>query len=159
MSQQFYVIRKGDNDLEHAGHKYIKKKKVNGKWRYYYDIKDALGYDEQSAYKKATQDKDTATVRTGIAIYNRDSNFNIRKNNHGKLNTKDLADMQEYNNKINSALKNQSKAEKKYTVAKKNFQKTPLGFLKVTMPETISKGAKALNNLFKKQAKTKKKKK
>jgi hypothetical protein len=30
-----------DDELYHW--KYIKRKRVNGKWRYYYDIKDALG--------------------------------------------------------------------------------------------------------------------
>ena len=31
-----------DDELMHAGHKYLSKKKVNGKWRYYYD-KDGNG--------------------------------------------------------------------------------------------------------------------
>lgn len=41
--------------------KYVKKKKVNGKWRYYYDIKDALGYDERAAAGAAVYDYETKT--------------------------------------------------------------------------------------------------
>lgn len=49
-----YIISNGDlhntDELKHW--KYIKKVKKNGKWRYYYDIKDALGYDERDAFYK-----------------------------------------------------------------------------------------------------------
>ena len=51
-------------------HKYIKKKKINGKWRYYYESKngekkyskvlsklsDVIGEDEKDAFKKAESD-------------------------------------------------------------------------------------------------------
>lgn len=40
--------------------KYIKKKKVNGKWRYYYDkeqLKDDLGFDERKRYKDAKRER------------------------------------------------------------------------------------------------------
>jgi hypothetical protein len=47
------------DELQHA-FKYIKKKRVNGKWRYYYDIKDALGYDERSAAGDAVRAYDRA---------------------------------------------------------------------------------------------------
>lgn len=40
--------------------KYIKKKKVNGKWRYYYDVKDALGYDERKEAAQAVYDYERA---------------------------------------------------------------------------------------------------
>lgn len=37
--------------------KYIKKtKRPNGKWRYYYDVKDALGYDERERMNAATKE-------------------------------------------------------------------------------------------------------
>ena len=38
MSKQYYAIRTGDNSQNSLKHyKYIKREKVNGKWRYYYD--------------------------------------------------------------------------------------------------------------------------
>ena len=52
-----YVIIHGrlrevsDDELMHW--KYIKREKKNGKWRYYYDVKDALGYDERDRMNKA----------------------------------------------------------------------------------------------------------
>ena len=33
-----YIIKRNDDELIHRNHKYLYKKKVNGKWRYYYDV-------------------------------------------------------------------------------------------------------------------------
>lgn len=49
-----YIIK--DGELYHF--KYIKKKKVNGKWRYYYDVDGAK--KELNSYKKALSSKDEA---------------------------------------------------------------------------------------------------
>lgn len=67
---EYYAVTKNDSD-ELTHWKYVKKKKVNGKWRYYYDVKDALGYDERAnaaasirEYNKATQNlKDYKAIR------------------------------------------------------------------------------------------------
>lgn len=53
------------NDLQHW--KYIKKKKVNGKWRYYYDYKqlgDDLGVDELQRYTKAKLKYEVASSKS-----------------------------------------------------------------------------------------------
>lgn len=57
MSSKDYVIIK-DGELVHF--KYIKREKVNGEWRYYYDkgsigrsIKKAVGIDARNAYRSA----------------------------------------------------------------------------------------------------------
>lgn len=65
MSQQFYVIRKQDDDLEHRAFKYIKKKKINGKWRYYYDREAAE--KEMNAYKKAVSSEDERSEYVNLA--------------------------------------------------------------------------------------------
>lgn len=61
MSKVYYAIRTGDNNQNSLKHwKYVKREKVNGKWRYYYDtkqlktdVKDALGYDEKARLLRA----------------------------------------------------------------------------------------------------------
>lgn len=45
-----------DDELLHF--KYIKKVRKNGKWRYYYDVKDAMGYDERERYLEADKKAD-----------------------------------------------------------------------------------------------------
>ena len=49
-------VTRQDTHLEHKAFKYLKKKKVNGKWRYYYDT-DALK-SELNDYKKALSSED-----------------------------------------------------------------------------------------------------
>lgn len=55
------AMRSTSRDIKHW--KYIKREKVNGKWRYYYDteqlkndIKDKLGYDEKERMQEAERD-------------------------------------------------------------------------------------------------------
>lgn len=94
------------NELKHW--KYIKKKKVNGKWRYYYDIKDALGYDERDAFYKTAGEY-------------------IRADEEAKKLTK-------RNKTSNDAAQARIYADKKRDEAKKareDFKKTPLGKLKI----------------------------
>jgi len=75
--QKVYVIRKGDTPNELCHYKYIDKKKVNGKWRYYYNESkniydtNASNYDSKVAKVKQTQEwqdivrrKDPEYVRT-----------------------------------------------------------------------------------------------
>ena len=57
--------------------KYISKKKVNGKWRYYYDtkklkkdVKNVLGYDEKAAMDKADANYIGAKGDAGRALDN-----------------------------------------------------------------------------------------
>lgn len=54
------VTRKTEHSDELKHWKYVKKKKVNGKWRYYYDIKDALGYDERAKAAKSIREYNKA---------------------------------------------------------------------------------------------------
>ena len=85
MTKLYYIGKDlNANDLTHW--KYIKREKVNGKWRYYYKddatgrdtyvknptlktkvtaaVQDKLGYDEREAANNAKKHYDTATTRT-----------------------------------------------------------------------------------------------
>lgn len=55
MEQYYAVVRTGSNDeLKHW--KYIKKKKVNGKWRYFYDQGEVDKYKNQQKQQYTTKD-------------------------------------------------------------------------------------------------------
>lgn len=61
-----------DDELCHKSHKYVKREKVNGKWRYWYEdakdkIKDKLGYDEKEAMEKAAKDIQAAEAMSAEA--------------------------------------------------------------------------------------------
>ena len=102
-----------DGELYHA-HKYIKKKKVNGKWCYYYDIKDALGFDERDAAGDAVR------------------NYNRAKENlkgYGDLES-NLSQTKWYSAKKHARLKSETEAAgKKANTAVNKYYKTPLGKL------------------------------
>lgn len=56
MSKECFVVRSGESKNELKHWKYIKReKRPNGKWRYYYDVKDMLGYDEKAEFEKANK--------------------------------------------------------------------------------------------------------
>lgn len=74
MNNKDYVIVK-DGEMVHF--KYIKREKVNGEWRYYYDkgsigrsIKKAVGIDARNAYRSARDSAETARVASGEALTN-----------------------------------------------------------------------------------------
>lgn len=50
MSKQYYAVRRDDNEQNSLKHwKYIKRERVNGKWRYIYDVKDKVGTEVKRA--------------------------------------------------------------------------------------------------------------
>lgn len=110
---EYRVIRTSKSD-ELMHHKYVKKKKVNGKWRYYYDVKDALGYDEKQAMNTAKVNSKIAEVESKMAL----DKYNDTKN---KID-------EHYNNKY---LKNPKtgtlyKAAQKARDVEKSVRLTPL---------------------------------
>ena len=149
---------RGDNDwwdfqsLQHW--KYIYKKKINGKWRYYYDIgkpgvnvaggsnkpdgpnsnirsysklEDILGKDEKDAYARSI-------------IQNRRAKEEAEARPSGTR-----AELQERSNKVNSTAKAVSEAADRY-------YKTPIGMLD-KLDDKIDAGRKFIANLFTKAAK------
>lgn len=149
MENHFYVKRNSETDLIHktsdkpnkkVKFKYIKKKKVNGKWRYYYDIKDALGFDESKDYDKAKKSNTKAANALKNATIKRDLEIGVKKVSGERLTTKDRVKLEKYSDNVDKQIKKQSKVAKEYSKAKKDFEKTPLGFLKITMPEKMDEG-------------------
>lgn len=68
---------KPDDTLEHRQHKYITKKFVNGKWRYYYKMPT-----KQSDYHIGT---DTKYVRVDLSRdYGDDQDYNVMRNRKNK---------------------------------------------------------------------------
>lgn len=111
----------GDDFSDELYHwKYIKKKRVNGKWRYYYDIKDALGYDER---EKAANDMYTYEQAYKNRIYNQSAEAHERQN------------------------RNLKQLGKKAQASIKAFDKTPLGKLE-NMKDTINSGLSAISKLL-----------
>lgn len=167
---EYYVVRQDDSDLLHKSSdkpekttkktkfKYIKKVKVNGKWRYYYDLKDALGFDEQADYKSAKKSNKKAKVELEDRIIKRDMAYDTKKLYGKRLTTKDRAELTKYSDAVNKQIKNKSETAKKYTKAKKDFKKTPLGFFKITMPEKFDKGKDWIKKKFGKDTEVKTKK-
>lgn len=143
----------GDEFSDEMYHwKYIKKKKVNGKWRYYYDIDDALGYDEQTEmirnrelYKHAINDRNTRRIaneayyemlnkkvkkdpKTGKPIYTKEQQYRL----------KDKQAAMEYMNKY------AYERGKKYLQSKKAYDKTVLGVID-NAKSKLNKGKKWLS--------------
>lgn len=143
-------IRYIDLDEDEMMHwKYIYKKKVNGKWRYYYDVGDA-GYIDGYTGKKPSrivgyswlEDKlgkdEQERSRRASAVYER-------------------ADKASTNRSYSSASemrKTQARVAelgKKAIEANQEYMKTPLGQLEKAQ-NTIKKVKKAVSNWFKKLA-------
>lgn len=141
MERNTFVVRRTDNDLQHF--KYIKKKKVNGKWRYYYDIgpgygivdgqkmssvkgyskfQDLMGQDEKDRY-------DRAVNRVARAERNYIEKRNISKHDNNIS----------YQTYVNAGIS--------YTKARKAYMKTPLGKLK-SIKNTIDNGRNKLADLL-----------
>ena len=118
--------------------KYVKKKKVNGKWRYYYDIKDALGYTKRDKLDKAIEEYNKADKKAS-ELEKRDRK-KYRKN--GSMVSNDTAEARIY---ASDKAREVKKAQVKY-------KKTPLGKLD-SLGYQIEKGAKAVDKLFNKRKK------
>ena len=147
-----YIITKDGlqdvNSLEHKAHKYLYRKKVNGKWRYYYDVgeptadiyetkngktvkissnvkgytkwQDKIGRDEQDAAFRA----DAAYKRAAEA-------------------TKGSMTRSDFDDKLAKSVT----AGKKAVEANKAYNKTLLGRLE-KVKNTVHKGKKAVGRLF-----------
>lgn len=124
-----------DDEMYHW--KYIKKKRVNGKWRYYYDVKDALGYDERGAAGDAVRE------------YNR---AKTNADNYNKIQS-DPTRVKWYNqSKSDQMYKDAAKAGKKASEALKKYYKTPLGKID-RLDDKIDSGRRAVSKLLNKLAK------
>lgn len=132
----YYAITKSDPSAELTHWKYIKREKVNGKWRYQYDkekLKDDLGFDELEDYNEAKQ-----IHETGLQVYKETS----KREGDGVLESLVKAAANSY------AKSTLDYTGKKYLESRSKLMKTPIGKL-VAAKETIEKGANAISKLFK----------
>lgn len=132
-----------DDELMHW--KYIKREKINGKWRYYYDI----GQRAKSDYKEAERN------------YNRTSeNWDRLSKITNKLGAKALANPNnESKSKARVASKASTDAYERYLKAVDKLQETKTSYMSSPlykleqMGDKISAGARAIAKLFSKKKK------
>lgn len=66
MNGKYYaVVRRSDDDIKHWN--YIKREKVNGKWRYYYDDSELRKFDQGAS--ETTTNKYGNRVETNETVY------------------------------------------------------------------------------------------
>lgn len=112
------VDRETDCDIQHW--KYVKKTKVNGKWRYYYnDIKNALSSkDEEKKLLDAAQVSNVKDVEKVIDDHQKsvqELNNRLKKQNYGSY--KSEAVVKNYIKYHNTKLKEIALAKKAYEAA------------------------------------------
>lgn len=84
---QVIVKRRSTDELEH-GHKYLKKEKVNGKWRYYYDT-DQLKADVKKAASEVSRTADNARYDVeyeALKLSNKKKLYDVDKSYKGNSN-------------------------------------------------------------------------
>lgn len=156
------AIHPSSSDIKHW--KYIKREKVNGKWRYYYAedtlknaIKDRLGYDERDRMRQAYAERERLDDQ-----YDKMQDHKLQWMEKAKVGfgeegreeyVKGLID---WGNELTEQQNKVIAAGKKYTEAKSDFKKTPLGAL-TTLKETVETGMWEVENFLKKLTSKKKK--
>lgn len=143
LTREGKMITVSDDELCH--YKYVKREKVNGKWRYWYDIGDA-GYIDGWTGKKPSRLKSYSKLEDLLGKDEQD------RYNRATATTAQAEDR--YNNTRNGDLviankyaKEYKKAGRNYTEAKTAFMKTPLGKL-YQAKTSIKNGKKAIANLL-----------
>lgn len=129
--------------------KYIKKeRRPNGKWRYYYDWKDALGFDERDRYRNAARENAVAQHELWSVKQN---NANTRPYIRDPFAPGGLRDNPKYASNqhvLSNTTARAEKAGRDYLSAKSDYMKTPLGKLEKTK-DTIKKGVQKVKSWFK----------
>ena len=141
-----YIMHNGQlyttDELMHW--KYIKRERVNGKWRYYYDYKDMLGYDEKARYDQAGSNYiNTAKkyVDAKQALNNKnDGEVRLKKNAAGHFMPADVV-----SGRFRIAAADFAAAGKKYVQAEEDYMKTPLYKIN-KLQDKINKGRRKVSN-------------
>lgn len=122
-----------DGELQHA--KYIKKDRVNGKWRYYYDYNDGTGYsnrggkDTKQWSNKAGVEVQKTKDGTNVSLFNTkntkywDKHQKTSKKNYGPVTVNKAEDGISYNVTIPNKKKIESMTKKTVKQAKKQIKK------------------------------------
>lgn len=147
-----YIIAKDgiyDTDaLTHKAHKYLYKKKVNGKWRYFYDIGEPASETYEMKNGKWTRTDSNLKGYTKwedmIGKDERDRSFRAdaaheraRKNLNGEM-TRSESDKR-YSTFVNTG--------KDSLTAYRSYLKTPLGKIE-NIKNAVNNGKKAIGTLF-----------
>lgn len=114
--------------------KYIKKvRRSNGKWRYYYDIKDALGYDERERAANAVRDYEREKRNL--------DGYRALQTNPGQVKWYDSS---------KESIMNKRTVEKGRLASEalKEYQNTPIGELE-NFKDTVDKGRTLVSNFLK----------
>lgn len=133
----FVVRRTGQDELQHW--KYVKREKVNGKWKYYYnwdelkkDAKNALGVNAKQnmnaakTYYKNAQNKSTDAYKKVVSTNKKYNNIPNKKSLAAwEANKKADKAMNAYRESITNA----ANRGREYLEAKNAYMKTPLGKL------------------------------
>lgn len=148
MSNNTFVIRRTSDDLQHRSHKYIKREKVNGKWRYYYNI----GQDEYAAMKKAEARmfKSTGTDpdrwrdphdhSRSIQTDWQEAHAKVAKKAAETNNVETIDDLKYFRQETKKMIK----PRRAYEAARRKYEKTPLYKLK----QVANNGKKILDKLL-----------
>ena len=141
--------------------KYVKREKVNGKWRYYYtdsktgESKDILGYDKRDDLLKADHEYKKATRQAELV--NKTAPWRTPKlksdgSGYEELSESDKRWNEETRTEIDNAYAKQAEAGKKASDAYAAYKKTPFGKVYQATVQ-IDKGRAAVGNLLEKAAK------
>lgn len=133
-------VLQNTNELKHW--KYLKKKKVNGKWRYYYS--DDEYNNAKSEYESAKKFYDEGTQTLAKAKKIVDDEYKKAMSN-GKISLYEQAELGYKNSVLKEINSVHIEAGKKYVSSKDKWKKVKIK----TMPRRIvAKGAAAVANLF-----------
>lgn len=134
--------------------KYLKKKRVNGKWRYWYDaeslkndVKDKLGVDERERAKQASKTKNTAYLRKWAAKSNLDSFVEGKKKYPDNQHTFNKTEETKRYDAVKKEEQNFKTAEKEYDKAVAEYLKTPIGKLESAPSRALNKGKALVKKL------------
>lgn len=157
MSDYYYHNGRLYNSDELQHWKYIKKKKVNGKWRYYYDteslkddVKDKLGYDERERMRESAREYGRALNEQNNAKSEVDRIHDQRKSaDTTQKAAENLVELLKADKISKEAYYKAREAGHKYAESQKEFMNTPLGKLE-SLQKNIKKGAEKVASLFSK---------
>ena len=144
-----YVYCNGE--LYHA-HKYITKKKVNGKWRYYYDLGEPLAVYDKNGIKISSEPRVKGYTKWQdiIGLDERDRAYRSKAeaDRVKNLTRGNFATDEEYANKDKMIAQKTAKAKKDYEA----YTKTLLGRID-SVKKAVNKGKKVVSKFLKKIAK------
>lgn len=159
MSSVQFVVRRKNDDVQH--YKYIKKEKINGKWRYFYDIGEQHGTVMNSYTMKPEAPNDVTGINSNVKSYTKlqdllgmdEKDRFERTATQVKLKNERLYDLSDQYRtaKWRVAEKKYEQAGREFTKARNAYMKTPISVLD-SAKDAINKGKKAVAGMLRKLA-------